>query len=150
MQQIRAQFGSRQTAVNWEQGKDDAGNAFVRMKLTQHDKLGDTTQVTIGSDGTSSASYTNIKGHSKPIDAASALEHIFPRKQQHQHWGAADAVDPSILKHDKETDKDKKVEEKKEEKNVEENKEEKEAEETEAEKLFRLKMKKLKQWQEQD
>jgi hypothetical protein len=156
MRQIREQLG--RASVNWEQGKDDAGNAFVRMKLTHYDKrLGDTTQVTIGSDGASSATYTNAEGRSKPIDASSALEYMRPRKQL-ENWrelGAADASDTSTYKQrkdkaaaaeqNKEEKKDK-VEENKEEKKEEkvEDKKEEKKEESEAEKLFKLKMKKLK------
>jgi hypothetical protein len=63
MRHIREQMTAKgNRAVNWEQGRDDQGNAFVRMHLRNYNDLGGGTQLTIGSDGTESASYRKYKG----------------------------------------------------------------------------------------
>ncbi len=74
--------GSRAN-VGWERGTDDSGNSFVRMHLTTYDKrAGESTRVTLGSDGTENAYIKPFKGPAQSVDAKETLVGmVAPQKQ---------------------------------------------------------------------
>ncbi|MBX9687611.1 MAG: hypothetical protein K2X27_12970 [Candidatus Obscuribacterales bacterium] len=55
--------------VSWEQGKDNNGKEFIRLRLSKEDdpiKPRSSSEVTIGSDGRHSASYQSYKFGARP------------------------------------------------------------------------------------
>lgn len=87
LRQVRESLSSSGSRANlgWERGTDDSGNSFVRMHLTEHDKAtGQTTRVTVGSDGTENAYSQSWKqgSHKNSLDASTTLENMLRAPEQ--------------------------------------------------------------------
>lgn len=81
----RMENANLNNSVKWETGHDSNGQAFVRMHITHKNKPGLYTNVMIGSDGTHSASRTDVisSSFSTALDPASALKDVtsVPRRR---------------------------------------------------------------------
>jgi hypothetical protein len=76
-----------QTQLAWEQGTNSANGSFVRITLSNFDRASRGTEVTIGSDGRNSATYTAKFGQTpRPVTPEEGLRATIPPAKAEQTW----------------------------------------------------------------